>query len=331
MITLFNRVGPLAIFLILLAGVAVWFPSLQEVPEGEFFYDAHPMPLYELLRCVLPLTSVWTGITMLAFVFIMAFFLNRFNGTYFFITFRTYLPAFFYVLLSGFFPVLQRLNPVIPGSFFLVLAISRLIDSYKVKGIANHYFEAGILLGVASLFYLNFIWFLLFLWIAKAILRSGRLREYLLALFGLMTPHLLVAAYYFLLKDDLTPYLTTLQQHLIGRGNMHHWSSVSLIVGALGGVIILVASGHMIRYFNTKKIRSRTIFSLMFWLAVFSILVFLLVPTASVEMVYVLSIPLSYLLAHYFAHKRQTVFAKTLFALFVLGMLLLVYFPWLRA
>ena len=57
-------------------------------------------------------------------VSLMAFLLVNFNTTVFFIHERTFLPALFYVLLGGFFPDHQLLNPVLPASIFLMLAIN---------------------------------------------------------------------------------------------------------------------------------------------------------------------------------------------------------------
>ncbi len=102
-------------------------------------------------------------------VSLMAFLLVNFNTTVFFIHERTFLPALIYILFGGFFPDHQLLNPVLPASIFLMLAVMRIMESYHITGTAYSYFDAGILISTGSLFYANLIWFGLIVIIGIAI------------------------------------------------------------------------------------------------------------------------------------------------------------------
>lgn len=327
MIRFFKRIGPLTSLGLLLISLAVWYPSLQGGRSGRFLFDELPMPFYELLTNLIPKESFWSVALMFALALLMAVLLSRFNTSWFFINQRTGMPAIVYILLTGLFPVYQVLNPVLPASFFLLLALSRMIQSFKLRSAASHYFEAGLYLGVAGLFYANYLWFILFLWIGGNVLRYLSLRENLLALFGLAAPHILTAAYYYLMKDDLFLYISKLQHHLFGPLQLHYWDVSAIMAGISVLLLVLVSSAFMLRMFNTKKIRSRKIFSLFFWMALVSLLVFFISPTGSVELIYILMIPLSFLLAHYFVLNTRNILAESLFILLILGILVVVYFP----
>ena len=122
---------------------------------------------------------------------IISFLLVNFNTTSFFINERTYLPALFYILAGGFFPEYQSLNPALPASLFLMLAIIRIMDGYRKAGIANNFFDAGILISTGSLFYANLIWFGLLIIIGIALIRTVNLSDIAIAILGLLTPYLI--------------------------------------------------------------------------------------------------------------------------------------------
>ena len=73
--------------------------------------------------------------------------------------------------------------------------------------------------------------------------------------------------------------------------------------------------------FTKKKVKSRKIFSLLIWVGVIAILIYFISPSASVELVYILAIPASYILAHYYIGvRRKKIVPEILFT----GTLLLV-------
>ncbi len=83
------------------------------------------------------------------------------------------------------------LNPAIFGAMFLMLAIRRIMDAYRDPGIAYNFFDAGILIGIGSLFYANLIWFGLLIIIGIALLRTGNIKEIAISVIGLITPYIL--------------------------------------------------------------------------------------------------------------------------------------------
>ena len=58
-----------------------------------------------------------------------------------------------------------------------MLAVIRIIDGYRKAGIANNFFDAGILISTGSLFYANLIWFGVLVIIGIALIRTVSISE----------------------------------------------------------------------------------------------------------------------------------------------------------
>ena len=99
-----------------------------------------PMPLYGLLAIWLAEIICLGVVISFVMVALISFLLVNFNTTSFFINERTYLPAFIYVLAGGLFPEYQSLNPALPASLFLMLAIMRIMDGYRKTRCGGQFF-----------------------------------------------------------------------------------------------------------------------------------------------------------------------------------------------
>jgi hypothetical protein len=65
---------------------------------------------------------------------------------------------------------------------------------------------------------------------------------------------------------------------------------------------------------NSKKIKSRKTFTELTWTFIISIIVFFSLPSASVELIFIGTIPISYFLAHYFVFSRNKVMPELFFS-----------------
>ena len=118
----------------------------------------HAMPFYELLAG--PVTNTWLNI-ILALILIIgeAFFLNYIVNENEILTRPSFLPAVLYIIFMSSNKAMYILHPLIFGNFFLMLAIHRLLNSYRKEKAFSHFFDAGFLISIASLFYFPYIVF----------------------------------------------------------------------------------------------------------------------------------------------------------------------------
>jgi hypothetical protein len=269
-------------------------------------------------------TNPLTGeiFTFVLFCFMM-FFLVSFNTSIFFINERTFLPACFYILFIAIFPQCQVLNPVLPASVFLMMAMKRIMDSYRKPGTAYNYFDAGIYISIGSLFYADLVWFGVLLIAGIILLRSGNFIEIIISLLGLAAPFIITAGLYYVLGKDIGIMLADIRDNLFDKAAGYHFTRLTIILLIYTGLIVIVSTGFLIIRMGSKKIKSRKTFSLLLWSFLISVVLFYFVPSVSVEIVWIAGIPACYLLAHYFIFEKKKIFAEIVFTLFFLLVLLI--------
>ncbi|MCA1757650.1 MAG: DUF6427 family protein [Bacteroidales bacterium] len=323
---LFRGHDPVTIFFILLTGIAVWLRSLMDPGQIMIVPDCEPMPVYSLLISLFEGRPLLSTIAALVLVFITGALLVNFNTRVFFINERTFLPASLFVLMSGLFPSLQRFNPVLPAVILLLFAIERVIGSYRRQGIAYNYFDASLLIGLASFLWFNSIWFFIVVIAGIAILRTVGIRELFLALSGLVTPYILAAALYYLLDGNIISLIDVVTVNFEAVAPDYIWSPQGIAVASVIGILLIGSIIHLITVFNTKKVKSRKTFSLMIWVFVTALLVFIALPSVSAEIYYFMLLPVVYFLTHFLVFRRNKKTANALFAVILISILVMQVF-----
>ena len=328
LLRLFKGTGPGVIFLITVTFIAVWISAFLNPPiDSVFHYETDPMPLYGLLKLVIGNSHFLGVVFSFSMVSLISFLLVNFNTTVFFINERTFLPAVIYILLSGLFPQYQLMNPVLPASLFLILAIIRIVDGYRKPETAYNFFDAGILISTGSLFYANLIWFGLLVIIGIAILRTGNIMEIAISILGLVTPYLVAFGLYYVIGKDLETLLSLVEDNLFKRSSGYLFPRLTIVTLIFTSIIILVSNAYLFMLMNSKKIKSRKTFSLLIWVFVISIGVYFVLPSVSVEIVWITGIPVSYFLAHYFVFAKKKLVPEIFFSvLYILILLIQIWY-----
>jgi hypothetical protein len=313
----FKRAGPTTIFLIIVILFFLWTgPILRVRNSFTLYFDLEPMPLYGIVSSLIGTHPVPGIIVSISLVALMAFLMVNLNTALFFINERTFLPALFYILMSGMFPQYQLMNPAVMASVFLMLAIKRIMDSYRVQGVAYNFFDAGLLIGTGSLFYANLIWFSAIMIIGISILRTWNPREIFLSVIGLITPYLISSAVYYVAGYNPLELFDTLSDNLFGRRADFAFIPIIMVAILYTGLLSISAISHLFMMIGTKKIQSRKTFLLLTWVFLISVVIWFLIPSVSVEIMWIAAIPLSYFLSHYFVFMKRKVLADVLFGLF---------------
>ena len=315
MLKFFRGAGPGEVLFLLVVAGGVWLNSfINPHLAPSFHYETYPMPLYGLLQTLFGGSAILGVIFSFVLLLFVSFLIVNFNTSQFFINERTFLPAAIYLLFSGLFPQYQVLNPVLPASVFLILAIRRIVDSYRKPGTAYNFFDASLLIGVGSLFYANLVWFGVLAFIGIAILRTWNIKEFVISLIGLITPALFTIGFYYVTGRDILSLTDILYYNLFAETGEYNLSGIVFGVLAPAGVILLIGLFYLLSQLNTKKIKAGKTFSLLIWALVISCTVYFLVPAASFELIIIASVPISYILAHYFIFRRKKLLPEIFFA-----------------
>ena len=300
---LFSGKSPITIILIIFFAVLLWIPSLLPGNEAILPYPAEPMPLFGFLAGLFE--SNHTGSILIAFALFLftGFLLDYLNVRYILVQERTFLPVWFFIVITSFYPGIYQLTPLLPATMMIALMLHFISASYKAEANCYRFFEAGLILGVAGLFYAPAIWFILFIWISAIILRPFYWREWLFPLLGIFAIFFLAWGYYYVVYGDATRFFVLLSFNLTPVF-VSSLPDIKVIAGtAYVFLMIIFSSFFMLKAFQFKKVYARNYFNVLFWLFLLSLLFFFFPSGGNYGVVYLFSFPVAYIITNYFVNK----------------------------
>ncbi|MDX9948526.1 MAG: DUF6427 family protein [Bacteroidales bacterium] len=301
----FRQTGPDVLILIVVVFFLTWLGAfLHPVLPSALEYDEKPMPLFRILLTVTDFSPFFSVVAAFLLTLLVSYLLVNFNTSAFFISERTFLPAIVYALLTAVFPEFQVLNPVLPAAVFLILGIRSIVASYKVYGTAFSFFDAGILIGTGSLFFAPLIWMGILLLAGIVILRTVNIKEIIISILGIATPLFIVYGIMYVSGKDMAEQLSAVSWNLFGKELSFHVAGVKLAIIIIAVIMILIAVAQLLPALNMKKIKSRKTLTLLFWTFFIALGITIFSGSVSGEMHWLLIIPPSYFLTHYFVFSR---------------------------
>ena len=162
---------------------------------------------------------------------------------------RTHLPAVLYCLCSSLFYDYYTLSPVLLGLTFLLIALNALFAQLDKDSTDNEAFGIGFYVGMATLFYIPFGWFVLFAFAVLLLLSALRLRKFLLLLFGFV----LLLGFYLMNAYDAV-YFNWIAVFWERRTAFYtDWQTLVAVTLPLGALLVMAASqltGGNTRFIN---------------------------------------------------------------------------------
>ena len=226
----------------------------------------------------------------------------------------------FYVLVSSLFPAFLDLSGPLLANTFLIVAFGELCETYKKNKAAIPLFNAGLWIGVASLFYGSYLLFLIWAFAGINSLRKPSLQEWLVALLGTVCVYWLVGTGYYLI--DAWPRFFDQQLYYFGvfdvqsQGGWADW-----MMGGIFGVLILYVLTQAGNLLLRKTIDVRKKLNLLYVGLLFSPLVLVLQADVNLEALLIAAVPLGTLLSLRLLTLRPAV-AEALHLLAVAAILL---------
>lgn len=288
----------------------------------------HPLggPLFDILNDLIsrPYISVILGLII---NLIGAFLVNLLYNAHDYSERENYFPALFYFLLSSLQLSWIYLNPVLIGNVFVLLALRRILRMYRVQEITSMIYDAGFFLSIGALFFPLLILVFPLLWISLIQLRTFNFREWIVPIFGLLTPITFTVVFFWWqgYSLDVSEYIAftglPLAEIFAGHG---FWYLPILILSLLILFIGLVAflndmSTSTVHKKNTKKVFV-TVSLFMLAVCIYG----LSLATMQAGMFATLAIPVSVFASVYFSRTRRKKFVIFLFYIWVL---LLFFYP----
>lgn len=305
-----NRIA--SYFLIPLLGAGAWSLQLY-APTGFGFYEGENRmvlfkPLYDLISGM-PQLSAIIGLLLNIMAAVLV---QRISVEYNFFKTRSLLPGIIFMLITGGISELHHFHPVYPALIFLLVAIYRLFSAFDQRKPYSQTFDAALLLGLGSLFYLHLIVLLPAFIAGGSILgRESRWREPAVSFLGFSVPWLFVFFWFFL--TDEIPALKELMKTNILTGNDRIMGNIP-VLAFLGFLLVLIiaASFKMINQYDEKKVSIRQYFLLLFLLFISSVLSVFLIPASSTEVLIVSAIPATLLIANLLLSLKRSFWGEVI-------------------
>jgi hypothetical protein len=308
---------------LILWGRAFFEPPLLPEPEGY-------VPFYSFLFSLIsgfPVIRVILGYILVIFSAIM---LNRLFYGHNIVQKNSSLTGFIFMILMSYYPPFLTIHPVNITVFFLLLIISQLLKSYNRTESLDLVYSASFMITIGSLFYSPFIFFFFFILISFIIFQTLKWRQLVSALFGLLTPYLFLAVYYFWF-DQLIPKINeTLKMFSFSMDLVFLKNPVYLVLSLLIiiGYFYTLVFGLSNR--SEKTIEKKRKNMLVNWSIFFVLLSFPFSSTLSAYHIELTFITFSGLIAYYMLQIRKQFFQELILLILILFILANnLFFLWL--
>lgn len=318
LVSFFKSNNASAFIFIPFIAVAIWafgyfYPSPLVVQNG--------MPLYEFMFQLVNHTK-WFTITLgLLMIIVEAFFLNFIINENDILNRKYFLPGIFYILFMSSNKMVLCLHPLIFANLFILLAIQRLLNSYRKEKGFSHVFDAAFLFSIASLFYLPSIVFFPLIAVALILLRPFNIREWLISLIGIVVPYIFIVTFYF--AKNLNFYTLIIEKFQLTfspiNTNIVFFNSPYGITICIGSVIILLSFGKLFSNLQSGSQKAKKGALLLLWLFSLSLVSILITTNAITDYFAAIAIPAAVFSANYASNVKKQWWIELLFLFFLLS------------
>jgi len=272
--------------------------------------------LYQLLIKILPDSPVFYSFLSIFVVFIEAVLINRLVIKNRFSRDITLLPGMFFIILVSLSPKMHILSPILSGLLFVILSFADLFKTYKKYQSERYLFNAGFYLGIAALFYFNYIILIIPLFLGFLSIKAFKWIE----VFQLISGLLLVVYFYafglYWYGEPLIFPKISFNLHIFYPQNLFDY----LIIGFY--LFFIINTIFTYRKFVIKKsIQSQKKINIIFSVLIFSIAtVFLINPDDFYNYLYLMAFALSYFTAAIFLRIKNNLLVEivTVILIFVI-------------
>ena len=323
LLRLYKSNSPVMHLFTVAVAVLLWLPIFSNPQWIPPITDGSAL-FRDLRQLLLP--TYWTAqLIAFALMLIEAFMLQRIDLKFIIVEDKVITPPLFFVLIISIFSRNYNLLPALLGNLFLMLAMMRTFDSERLPEQKRLYFEAGLLIGIGTLFFPPLVAMVFFIFATQFIMRFFDIREFLASVLGFVMPFVFYLFGMFML-DEPGQFWERLEQI----GITQHFTVKLTVVqySAIGFMVLfsLVALLTMTQYIRMYKVTTRKYFTLFIWLIIISIAGFFLMPSAGLTIAVFPAMSLAFIASLYFMQIRRNAVGELAFLLLIISTFLVVYF-----
>lgn len=250
----------------------------------------------------------FTGLAVLL-LFTQALSLNGIVNNYRILPKPSYLPAMAYLLFTSFFKNWNYFSSALIVNTIMLWVLGKLLALYSKNSVRGDIFNTGLLIGIAALFYVPSVFFLVLLWVALLINRPFKSAEWIIAVIGILCPYYFLGTWLFL-KNELS---------VLWKLPVVHISYPSLreayfTIAAMALVLLFFAFGaiKLRQHFLKMLIQVRKIWLVLLVYVIIAILISFLTLSFSLNIWIFSMIPLTAFIANAFWYIKKNAVANVI-------------------
>lgn len=262
-----------------------------------------------------PLISTITSFFLLLF---QAIILNQVLENHRLTPINQLLPAAIYVLMMSSSVVLLQPNAMIVVNLLMILLFNTIFAMYGNHEPRSSAFDAGLMIGIASLLYFPAIFFIAFVWICFMVFQSFNLRSFLITVAGLITPYIFVGFYFYWngrLIAELNDFYRLFSTHAPLQFTM---DAYVYVIWSLFTLLLFSGINEMIRRITANTIEIRRKFRILIIFFMFSLFT---IPFSGADLKFHLMltlIPLASFLSAYLSQTKKLWFPELIIAVILI-------------
>lgn len=320
MITFFKNNKILAPLLVPIIGLFFWWQGFKDPP---IIPVKNAMPLFELLSYISGFSLLSKSIVAYTLLVVCAFYFNYLVDAFGLLKRKSFVPALIFLLLMSSGKSMLSLQPSIPAIFCLLIALHKLMLTYRKEIDLSHFFDASFFIALASLFYFPSFMFFPLVWVALIVIRPFVWREWVVAFLGFALPYIFVFVYYFYLGK----VNVLLQDKIFFPEDFefvlpYKWPYSFLVYTVILATYLVIAVAFFFAKLPVNTIFTRNLSVIFVWFLILSFLVYLLAPYSTINYLSFISIPISYYVSNLFLETKKTWVNEFMFFVFLAGLVI---------
>lgn len=233
---------------------------------------------------------------------------------------NSHLVAFLFIFIaSAIFPLYKSFSLII-GLLFFTISFSLMLNTIRKQVAIFDFFNIGFLMSVGSLFYINFVWFILFIFVGLILLRPPEWREFISSIIGFLTPYIMLFLLFFLITGNFTIIEITADSlfHYEAKEVLTN-SALSFYIYIILLTVVTVFS--ISAYFYKLNVRIKSFLKLHVTIFIIATLLFLFSKSATNELIFLFSFSISTALAFLFNNSNRKILVEIAFDLIIILMI----------
>jgi hypothetical protein len=211
-----------------------------------------------------------------------------------------------YLVLMGSSPLMVQPNIMLVINLVMIVFLHVVLNLYGQQEPYSRLFDAGVLLGIASLIYLPAILFIFFLLVSLMIFQLFHWREWLIPIIGLVTPFVFAASWFFWTDQLEIQYDFFISKVTFTLPELFSSSTPEFVIWFLLLVLFFMGLPVSIRLFNDNAADLRKKFRVVTFMLFFTLLSAFFAGADLKWHLHIAIIPLTvFFTAYFIRHKRS--------------------------